>query len=66
VEGSKCMVAWSRVARLLNLGSLGVLHLNLMGRALLRLCWPWLSQTDRSRTWAALPLHEDAITKAFF
>jgi hypothetical protein len=34
VQGGKCVVAWSRVARPQDLGALGVLDLNLMGRAL--------------------------------
>jgi hypothetical protein len=34
VHGGKCMVAWGRVARPTCLGSLGILDLNLMGRAL--------------------------------
>jgi hypothetical protein len=34
VHGGKCMVAWGRVARSTCLSSLGILDLNLMGRAL--------------------------------
>jgi hypothetical protein len=45
VQGGKCLVAWSHVARPLDLGGLGVLDLNLMGRAL-RLRWLWLSRPD--------------------
>jgi hypothetical protein len=65
IQGGKCMVAWSRVTRSVTLGGLGVLFLNLMGRAL-RLRWLWLSRTNNSRTWAALPLHEDDVTRVFF
>jgi hypothetical protein len=58
VQGGKCLVAWSHVARPLDLGGLGVLDLNLMGRAL-QLRWLWLSRPDLSHTWAALLLHKD-------
>jgi hypothetical protein len=34
VQGGKCVVAWCRVARLQVLSGLGILDLNLMGRAL--------------------------------
>jgi hypothetical protein len=44
---------------------MGVLNLNLMGRALL-LRWLWMSQMDPSRSWVALPIKEDATTMAFF
>jgi hypothetical protein len=65
VHGGKCVMAWCRVARLHDLGGPGVLDLNLMGRVL-QLRWLWLSQTDPSRSWAALPIQEDPITTAFF
>jgi hypothetical protein len=55
VEGGKCLVAWSKVQRPLQLGGLGVTDLKLMGRAL-RFCWLWLKRVDRAKPWAALPL----------
>jgi hypothetical protein len=36
-----------------------------MGRALW-LRWLWLSRTDPARSWATLPVNEDATTMAFF
>jgi hypothetical protein len=65
VEGGKCLVAWSKVQRPLQLGGLGVPDLKLMGRAL-RFCWLWLKRVDRAKPWAALPLRKDAETMAFF
>jgi hypothetical protein len=65
VEGGKCLVAWSRVQRPLQLGGLGVPDLKLMGWAL-RLRWLWLQRVDQAKPWAAQPLHEDAVTMTFF
>jgi hypothetical protein len=65
VDGGKCLVTWTRVQCPLQLGGLGVLDLKLMGCAVC-LCWLWLQWVDPSKPWAALPLHEDAMTKAFF
>jgi hypothetical protein len=47
VQGGKCLVAWSRVQRPLDLGRLGVLDLRLLGHAL-RVRWLWLQCTDPS------------------
>jgi hypothetical protein len=64
-QGGKCAVAWCRVAHPQNLGGPGILNLNLMGLTL-RLRWLWLSRTDPTRSWAALPINEDAMTTTFF
>jgi hypothetical protein len=40
VHGGKCLVAWNQVQRLLAAGGLGILDLELMGKAL-RLRWLW-------------------------
>jgi hypothetical protein len=55
VQGGKCAVAWCRVTCPQHLGGLGVLDLILMEQAL-QLHWLWLSRTDPSRSWAALPI----------
>jgi hypothetical protein len=65
VESSKCLVAWSRVQRPLQLGGLGVPDLRVMGRAL-RLRWLWLQRVDQENPWVALSLREDAVTTTFF
>jgi hypothetical protein len=38
VQADKCLVAWSRVQRMLHLGGLGVMDLRLFSIAL-RACW---------------------------
>jgi hypothetical protein len=45
-SGGKCMVAWARVTRPVELGGLGILDPTTMGYAL-RLHWEWLARTDR-------------------
>jgi hypothetical protein len=60
------MVVWGGgVIRPTCLGGLGILDLNLMGRALC-LHWLWLQRMDPCRAWASLLLHEDAETSTFF
>jgi hypothetical protein len=66
VVSGKCLVAWSRVQRPLQLDGLSVPDLKLMVRPALRLRLLWLERVDREKPWAALPLHEDVITTAFF
>jgi hypothetical protein len=65
VQDEKCLVTWNRVQWPLQLGGLAVLDLKLMGQAL-RLPWLWLQRVEPSKPWAALLLHEDAVTRAFF
>jgi hypothetical protein len=48
MHGGKCLVAWDKVQRPLELDGLGVHDLKLMGCAL-HLCWLWFSRTDPSK-----------------
>jgi hypothetical protein len=65
VQNEKCLVAWHRVQKPSYLGGLGVLDLEIMGRAL-RTRWLWLKRTDSDQPWAQLPVQEDPTTEAFF
>jgi hypothetical protein len=65
MQANKCLVAWPGVQRLLEVGDSGVLDQKLFGIAL-RLRWLWLSWTDSSRAWSAMPMHADPCTSAFF
>jgi hypothetical protein len=64
-HGGKCLVAWKRVQHPLQLGGLGIMDFNLLGRALC-LRWLYLSWTDPERPWALHPVVDDAVTEAFF
>jgi hypothetical protein len=57
VQGGKCLMVWSKVARPLDLGNLGVLDLNIMGRALwLSLLWAMIAPLSFGMTlgWKAV------------
>lgn len=65
VQNGKCLVAWCRVQRPLELGGLGVLNLKLFGQAL-RCRWLWLQTVDPQRLWATFNLTDDRQTTSFF
>jgi hypothetical protein len=65
VQNNKCLVAWSRVQHLLQLGGLGVLYLHLLSLAL-RVRWLWLEWVEPSQPWIALPVCADKATMVFF
>jgi hypothetical protein len=65
VQAGKCLVAWKRVQRPLQLGGLGVMDLELLGIAL-HTHWLWLRYMDRSHPWASMHFNEDKHTSAFF
>ncbi|XP_073355144.1 uncharacterized protein [Aegilops tauschii subsp. strangulata] len=65
IQGGKCAVAWKRVCRPKELGSLGVMDLYKQGLAL-RLRWEWLNWTDNDRPWQGLNLDSGKdVIKAF-
>jgi hypothetical protein len=65
VQAEKCLVAWKRVQRPLQLGGLGVMDLDLLDIAL-HTRWLWLRYMDRSRPWASMKANEDKCMLAFF
>jgi hypothetical protein len=66
VQGGKCLVAWSRIQRPLELGGLGILDIERMGIALLRLRWLWFRRTYPNRPWSKLPFSVDKCALALF
>jgi hypothetical protein len=65
VQGVKCLVAWCRVQRPLQLKGLGVMDLTLFGRTL-RMRWLWLQHTTADYSWASLHFNVDSDMAAFF
>jgi hypothetical protein len=63
-RGRHCLVAWGRVCRPLELGSLGISSLRL-GCAL-RLRWLWLGKTKLDKPWSSLPMQFSKKMMAFF
>jgi hypothetical protein len=53
VHGGKCLLAWSKVARPVELSSLIVTDLTTMGYTL-RLRWEWKARTMPDRPWVGL------------
>jgi hypothetical protein len=56
VNGSRCSVAWEKVARPSDLGGLGIHNLEIMVWALQTRCL-WFEKTRPDRPWAGLPVH---------
>jgi hypothetical protein len=54
-NGGHCLVKWTKASRPKKFGGLGILDLDLFGRAL-RLRWLWLEWTDPDRPWAGTQL----------
>jgi hypothetical protein len=65
VPGGRCLVAWSKVARPVELGGLGVLDLTTFGYGL-RMRWEWLARTEPDRMWACIPNKSERIVCAMF
>jgi hypothetical protein len=65
VQAGKCLVAWDKIQWPLQLGGLGVLDMEKMGRAL-RMRWLWHQRVHLDKPWANLPCKEDSITTSFF
>ncbi|GJN11283.1 hypothetical protein PR202_ga29462 [Eleusine coracana subsp. coracana] len=65
VSGGRCLVAWQKVCRPVDLGGLGILDLSKHSYAL-SLLWQWLRRTDSSRTWASLPAQIDPVVQQLF
>jgi len=64
-KGGHCLLAWSRVCRLLELGGLGIPDLQRFGFAL-RLRWLWLQRTEEERPWHELPIERERMVDAMF
>jgi hypothetical protein len=58
-------MAWSRVARPVELGGVSVIDLMTMGYALW-LCWEWLARTEPQRLWTAMPSKTERVVLAMF
>jgi hypothetical protein len=65
VRGGQCLVTWSRVARPVTLGGLGVIDLTTMGYTL-HLRWEWLAHTEPHQLWATLPSKPERAVRAMF
>jgi hypothetical protein len=61
----QCMVAWSKVTHLLELGGLGVSDLTTLGYVL-QLRWEWILITNPSRMWLSIPSKSEPIVCAMF
>jgi len=64
-NGGHCLVRWAKVMRPKKFGGLGVLDLELFGRAL-RLRWLWLEWTDQERPWVGTTVPCDAMDRQLF
>jgi hypothetical protein len=65
VQAGKCLFAWDKIQRPLQLGGLSMLDMEKMGRAL-RMCWLWHQRVHPDMPWANLPCKGDSITTSFF
>jgi hypothetical protein len=65
VHGGKCIVAWSRVQRLLDLGSLGITDLNILGWVL-QARWLWLQHTQPTLPWITIQGATGGTVATFF
>lgn len=65
VSGGRCLIAWSKVTRPIELGGLGVLDLTTFSYAL-RLRWQWLCKTHRTRSYINLPDKAERVVQAMF
>jgi hypothetical protein len=64
-SGGRCMVAWPKVTRSIELGRLGVPDLAMPGHALC-LRWSWLAHVDPSHSWSAISSKGDKIEQVLF
>lgn len=64
-NGGHCLVRWTRVCLPKELGGLGILNLELFGRAL-RLRWLWFAWTEPDRPWVGTQLPCDETDRQFF
>lgn len=65
LHGGKCKVAWTKVARPVKIGRLGVRNLELFARAL-RLRWLWYEWTAPDKPWIGMELPVDHSDRALF
>jgi hypothetical protein len=64
-KGGHCLVRWSKVQRPKQLGGLGILDLEIFGRAL-RLRWLWYEWTEPDRPWVGTEVPCNEVDKHFF
>lgn len=64
-NGVHCLVQWTKVQRPKQLGGLGVLDLELFGKAL-RLRWLWYQWTGPDRPWVGTEVPCDEVDKQLF
>ncbi|GJN24054.1 hypothetical protein PR202_gb11765 [Eleusine coracana subsp. coracana] len=60
-----CLVAWTKVARPLDLGGLGIPNLEIMSWAL-QMRWQWFRKTREDRPWTDLELPSNPNALALF
>jgi hypothetical protein len=64
-NGGHCLVRWTKASRPKKFGGLGILDLDLFGRAL-RLRWMWLEWVDPDRPWGGTELPVTEIDRQLF
>lgn len=64
-KGGHCLVRWAKVQKSKRLGGLGVLDLELFGRAL-RLRWLWYQWTEPDRPWVGTEVPCNEVDKQLF
>jgi hypothetical protein len=65
VQNGKCLVAWSQVQQLLQLGGPIVLDIHMLSIAL-HVHWLWLERSKPPKSWAAIKVGTNKVTSAFF
>jgi hypothetical protein len=65
VKGGHCLVRWAKIQKPKQLGGLGILDLELFGRAL-RLRWLWLEWTEPDRPWVGTEVPCNEVDKHLF
>ena len=65
MKGGHCLVAWSRVARLKELGGLGISDLQSLNWAL-KVQWLWLQKVADDKPWASFQLQSSKAVQPLF
>jgi hypothetical protein len=65
VEGSHCLVRWAEIQKPKQLGGLGILDLELFGRAL-HIRWLWYEWTEPDRPWVGTEIPCNDVDKQLF
>lgn len=66
INGGHCVIAWSKVCHLLELGGLGIHNLKKNDDMALRMRWLWLQKTQPDKPWASFGLQVHHNARALF